>query len=331
MKKNSFLFGMLAAVLSCGIVLAGCDRPPSERGSGGSGVVRAQAASNEWWSAADGSSGGNANTVKSDEPPPVAEEPKPSEPAPNEADFEVKQLADNTLEITKYTGNDASLVIPPYLYGLKVTKLGNSAFQDKKGITSVTVPNTVKEIGFQCFSSCRNLATVTLGDGVEVIGESAFSSCKKLTSVTLGKRVREIGIRAFHYCEKLAEITLPASLKKIDGEAFDNTALTVLDIPNGVTYINWGAFSNTPLTTLVIPPSLAKYGTGFARAFEGMGGGINSSGRLTCITLPANVDERNFQKASYSSAFNEAFVNFWKSQGKKGGTYVKNGPIWTLE
>jgi hypothetical protein len=24
-------------------------------------------------------------------------------------------------------------------------------------------------------------------------------------------------------------------------------------------------------------------------------------------------------------------VNFWKSRGKKGGTYVKNGSIWTLE
>jgi hypothetical protein len=75
---------------------------------------------------------------------------------------------------------------------------------------------------------------------------------------------------------------------------------------------------------------------GFAAAFQ-------HCPNITRITLPANVDERTFAGGTLVwetssgnhirtyKAFDEAFVNFWKSQGKKGGTYVKNGPIWTLE
>jgi hypothetical protein len=284
---------------------------------------------------------------KNNGPPPMVEEPKPSEPAPNEADFEVKQLQDNTLEITDYTGNDADLVIPAWLYGLKVTKLGHGAFYMNRRITSVVVPNTVKEIGERCFFDCNNLTSVVLGDGVEVIPEEAFKSCSNLSRVTFGGRVKEIGNQAFYSC-KFTFMPLPASLRKIGEQAFFYNSLMTIIIPNGVTFVGTNAFDNT-LTTVVIPPSLARYESeisnlrddygnlrtrevptrGFATAF-------NSGYNITRVTLPANVDERNLagQLMPYIGSYNtfdEAFTNFWKSQGKKAGTYVKKGPIWTLE
>jgi hypothetical protein len=41
--------------------------------------------------------------------------------------------------------------------------------------------------------------------------------------------------------------------------------------------------------------------------------------------MPANMDEKNLVY------FDTGFVNYWKSQNKKAGTYVKNGPVWSME
>jgi hypothetical protein len=46
---------------------------------------------------------------------------------------------------------------------------------------------------------------------------------------------------------------------------------------------------------------------------------------LTSITVPANMDERNFE------GFPEPFINFWKSQNKAAGTYVLKGRLWAKE
>jgi hypothetical protein len=105
MRRNGFVLAMLVLALTFTAVLAGCGGKNDSGGNAGGGNDAAS----------------EAKSAKKDEPPPVVEEPKPSEPAPNEADFEIKQLPDNTIEITDYTGSDADLVIPAWLYGLKVT------------------------------------------------------------------------------------------------------------------------------------------------------------------------------------------------------------------
>jgi hypothetical protein len=46
---------------------------------------------------------------------------------------------------------------------------------------------------------------------------------------------------------------------------------------------------------------------------------------LVRITLPTNMDERHLAE------FEASFINFWKNQNKAGGTYVKNGRIWTRQ
>ena len=48
--------------------------------------------------------------------------------------------------------------------------------------------------------------------------------------------------------------------------------------------------------------------------------------KITRITIPAAMDERNL-----IGGFEDTFINFWKSQNKAGGTYVKRGPIWSKE
>jgi hypothetical protein len=80
-----------------------------------------------------------------------------------------------------------NITIPAVLRGERVSAIGPHAFE-KKGLTSVTIPNGVTFIGDSAFYG-NQLTSVTIPNGVTFIGVSAFSS-NQLTSVTIGANVR---------------------------------------------------------------------------------------------------------------------------------------------
>ena len=65
-----------------------------------------------------------------------------------------------------------------------VTSIGDSAFTECIGLTSVTIPNSVTSIGYEAFYGCSGLTSVTISESVTSIGSSAFSECIGLTNVT---------------------------------------------------------------------------------------------------------------------------------------------------
>ena len=71
------------------------------------------------------------------------------------------------------------------------------------------------------FNCCDSIETVTMPDSVEEIGAKAFEHCANLHSVKFSKNLKKIGLSAFLGCKKLTEITLPASVKEIEQWAFD--------------------------------------------------------------------------------------------------------------
>ena len=78
----------------------------------------------------------------------------------------------------EYTGD---IVIPESVtYNgttYSVTSIGNSAFEDCSGLTSVTIPNSVTSIGYSAFSNCSGLESVTIGTGVLTIwGSQIFNN-----------------------------------------------------------------------------------------------------------------------------------------------------------
>ena len=100
------------------------------------------------------------------------------------------------------------------------------------GITSITIPNTVKDLQTYVFEDCKKLKTVKLPDGIKKIGECLFMGCESLTSVVVPPTVTEIGERAYYDCKSLSSVTLPEGLVKICDGAFSDTSLTSLVIPS---------------------------------------------------------------------------------------------------
>ena len=65
-----------------------------------------------------------------------------------------------------------------------VTRIMDQAFGGRK-LSSVTIPNTVTEIGQYAFSGSLDLKEVTIPASVKVIGPGAFSLCNNLKRVTV--------------------------------------------------------------------------------------------------------------------------------------------------
>ena len=119
-------------------------------------------------------------------------------------EFEFTKL-DNGYELTHYNGDGGDVVIPDTYLGLPVISIGNSAFEDRESLISVTIPSSVTSIGSRAFYGCDNLTTVTFGENSQLttIGSYAFYWCSSLTLITIPNSVTTIGISAFFGCSNL--------------------------------------------------------------------------------------------------------------------------------
>ena len=80
------------------------------------------------------------------------------------------------------------------------------AFRDCRGLTSVTIPNSVTCIGTRAFQNCTALTSMTIPNSVTSIGSSAFQGCSGLTSVTIGSGIKTIDNNAFRNCAKITDV-----------------------------------------------------------------------------------------------------------------------------
>lgn len=68
------------------------------------------------------------------------------------------------------------------IIGRSVTSIGKEAFKGC-GLTSITIPNSVKSIGNGAFSMCKGLTSITIPSSVTSIGSRVLSDCSALTTI----------------------------------------------------------------------------------------------------------------------------------------------------
>ena len=122
-----------------------------------------------------------------------------------------------------------------------VTSIGERAFENCTGLTSVTIPSSVTSIEYSAFENCTGLTSITIPNSVTSIGSSAFSGC---TSLPVIGGIRYAGSYLLEVVDKTRlSYTIKQGTRFIgDGAFSDCKSLISLAIPNSVTYIGSEAF-----------------------------------------------------------------------------------------
>ena len=206
--------------------------------------------------------------------------------------------------LEKLTKSD--LVIPTSVTNGNGTKytvksIGNKAFADCSGLTSITIPESVTDIGEKAFYGCSGLTSFNIPENVTCIGERAFYGCSGLTSITIPGNVFRISTEAFDNCENLSTAIIKygqeqifllsrcfTSIKKLivnryfGGSCLNSFSsnLNIVEIGDQCTFIDSNLFNGcSGLTSITIPESVTYIGE---RAFYGCSS-------LTSINIPQNV------------------------------------------
>lgn len=140
----------------------------------------------------------------------------------NHITYTVTSTTNNTVKTTNYNTTGGTMVDIPTTVSrgcetYSITEIGSFSFQSK-GLTAVTIPNTIVNIGEKAFF-INNLTTLTIPDSVINIDEGAFAQNQNMTTLVLGNNLTTIGDFAFRFCA-LNDIIIPASVTNIGVIAF---------------------------------------------------------------------------------------------------------------
>ena len=160
--------------------------------------------------------------------------------------FEVETIDANTPPNNQiwYTSTDGQIVNPySKSFGATIT---SNVYENGKGI--ITFNGDVTKIGNTAFNSCKSLTSIIIPNSAISIGYSAFYNCSSLISITIPNSVTSVGNGAFKYCKALASIILPNNITSIENETFYGcSSLTSISIPDCVTTIGREAMRDCEL------------------------------------------------------------------------------------
>ena len=169
-----------------------------------------------------------------------------------------------------------------------ISSIGGGAFSYNKGLTSISIPESVTSIGWTAFEE-TGLTSVAIPESVTSIGSFAFTGTD-ITSVSIPKSVTSIGQGAFSRCQNLTSVQVEEGNPVYDSRgncnAIIETASNTLiegwkfsSIPNSITSLGEGAFSGCyDMKSFNIPSSVTRIGS---EAFWGCG--------LTSVSIPESV------------------------------------------
>lgn len=174
------------------------------------------------------------------------------------SDFYYAKYSDH-IKISSLKESVKDLKIPSEIDSLPVTKIGMyvGEFTD---ITSLSIPETVTEIGPYAFSYCKQLKSLTLPDSMEHVAFQAFEQCTSLSEINFPDHLVKTGAFTFDGTPWLEAQRKKDPLVIINGALVDGRSCKGdVVVPSSVKYVADGAFEkNKEVTSVVIPASVKE-------------------------------------------------------------------------
>lgn len=124
-----------------------------------------------------------------------------------------------------------------------ITRIGGAAFCGCYDIKTITLPDSLVEIGKHAFRDLDKLESIDIPSGVTVIPENCFSGCRSLKDVNMSDEATKIEHYAFAHCGLLESIELPDSVSYIGEGAFSGCGkLKEIYINENVEFVGKDAF-----------------------------------------------------------------------------------------
>ena len=166
-----------------------------------------------------------------------------------EDEYSGYSLKGSPQNLKSITLSEGCLDVPEYSF-YPVLRISSQSYTSETAyklhsLSSVTIPNSVTNIGKYAFYRCEALKGVSLGSGVKTIGEGAFEGCVSLSSMTIPSGVTALDAYLFKGCKLLKSVKLPAGVRCISSSAFSGcSAMASINIPQGMEWIGSGAFND---------------------------------------------------------------------------------------
>lgn len=145
----------------------------------------------------------------------------------------------------------------------------DKAFYEKKVITTVSIPSSLKHIGESAFYYCTTVKSVSfeIGSCLEEIGKRAFVLCTNLkefyvesTDLMFPDTLKKIGEKAFSNCSQLKRsVNIPASVVSIGDKSFRDTYITAYNVSDDNMYYcsdEYGILYNKDKSVLLYAPGI---------------------------------------------------------------------------
>lgn len=215
--------------------------------------------------------------------------------------------------LIKYIGNERNIIVPD-----GITRISGNCFSMTK-IDTITLPNSVEEIGRYAFAYCKHLSLINLVDNIKSIGDGAFRGCKCLmcfddkSTLHLPENLEYLGSYSFANTSIKHVVFHGNHLKSISKHCFaECTNLSDIKLPDNILKIETCAFNNdTLLQWIKIPDSTKSIGP---KAF---GGCIS----LKRVYLPIGVE--NLDYGSFMNCHSLESVHFRENLSKIGDCSFK--------
>lgn len=159
-----------------------------------------------------------------------------------------------------------AVVIPEEVDGFVVTSIGESAYESNRNVTSVVVPDSIKEIKENAFKGVTKITNFE-ANGVETIGASAFNGCTGLITFNTPNAV-ELGDGILEKCSKLKNVSIGANIIPV-GTFRNCSVLTDYDF-TGIETIGDNAFYGCKLLNNVSLSGVKNIGNSAFRGCTGL-------------------------------------------------------------
>ncbi len=140
----------------------------------------------------------------------------------------------------------------------------DETYRGSKEITDVYIEDGITAIAANAFRDCTSLKTVRLPKTLQTFetddkgGSHCFAGCTTLKEVYIPEGVTQIPAGTFDGCFFLRNVSLPEGLETISYEAFRDTAITEIKLPDTLKFLGRESLPFENIKALELPDNLTS-------------------------------------------------------------------------